>query len=138
MGREFVSFPSLSGFSAASSSSMMEGLDALKTELMNNTNKDDLTTQMLDRLHGTAFQGNSLANPLNNNSESLSSVTSSDVSSMLAGVKGGDVVVVGAASGGHDKLVEEVEKVLGGLEGGKKGEVGALKEKAYFVGSDIR
>ena len=122
-GREFVSFNSLQGFTTAASSSGGAGAAA--------TN-NDATAQMLDRLHETAFQGNSLANPLYSNSAS-----SSDASTLWSGIQGSNVVVVG--TGSHDQLVEESEKVLGGLKGGNKtSEVGSVVEKARFVGSDIR
>lgn len=94
----------------------------------------------MDHLHGTAFQGDALANPLEGTAESIQKVSVNDLAALLATVKGEDVVVVGSGSiGGHAKLEEEANKVLGGIEGGKGSTaVGSVKDKAYFVGSDIR
>ena len=94
---------------------------------------------MLDQLHGTAFQGNSLGNPLEGTAESVASVSVDDLAELLAKVKGEDVVVVGTGGiGGHDKLVDAANKALGGLSSGGNNEVGSVAKKAYFVGSDIR
>ena len=57
----------------------------------------------------------------------------------LTGLVGSDVVVVGTGSGEHEKLVEEVGVVYGGLKSGGSGkEVGSVAEKSAVLGSDVR
>jgi processing peptidase subunit beta len=104
------------------------------TKLGNNSYEN----QMLDQLHGTAFQGNALGNALEGSAQSVAAVSVDDLAVLLAKVKGEDVVVVGTGGGSHEKLVEATEKALGGLKSEGSKEVGSVAEKAYFMGSDIR
>ncbi|KAL7507379.1 hypothetical protein ACHAXN_004566 [Cyclotella atomus] len=132
-GREHISIPL--GALTAPSSDALESLKAAQIAKLNNLSYE---SQMLDQLHGTAFQGDALGNPLEGTAESIASVSVDDLASLLAKVKGEDVVVVGTGSVSHDKFVEEANKALGSLSGGGSKAVGSVKDKAYFVGSDIR
>lgn len=133
-GREHLSLSTLSSLSVPTTD-QLESLKGAQIAKLNNNSHD---SQMLDQLHGTAFQGDALGNPLEGTAESIASVSVDDLAALLAKVKGEDVVVVGTGSGSHDKLVEEANKVLGGLTAGGSNEVGTVKNKARFVGSDIR
>lgn len=99
---------------------------------------------MMDQLHSTAYQtspnGNSLGQALEGTTESIASISAGDVSSVLAGITGSNVVVVGTGSGVHDKLVEEASAVLGKLssDGGSGKEVVSAEDKSAFIGSDVR
>mmetsp|Transcript_18950 Transcript_18950/g.26741 ORF Transcript_18950/g.26741 Transcript_18950/m.26741 type:complete len:304 (-) Transcript_18950:1627-2538(-) len=99
---------------------------------------------MMNQLHSTAYQtspnGNSLGQALEGTTESIASISAGDVSSVLAGVTGSNVVVVGTGSGVHDNLVEEASAVLGKLssDGGSGKEVVSAEDKSAFIGSDVR
>ena len=99
---------------------------------------------MLDQLHSTAYQtspnGNSLGSLLEGSAESIASLTTEDVTNVVKGVKGSDVVVVGTGAGVHDKLVEETNAVLGGLSnvGSSGKDVVNASDASNFLGSDVR
>ncbi|KAL3793805.1 hypothetical protein HJC23_006165 [Cyclotella cryptica] len=134
-GREHLSLSSLSSLTLPTA----ESLEQLKAAQIAKLDSNSYESQMLDHLHGTAFQGNALGNPLEGTAESVAGVSVEDLAALLAEVRGENVVVVGTGGGSHEKLVEEVEKVMGGLSsGGSTKEVGKVAEKAYFMGSDIR
>lgn len=133
-GREHLSLNSLSSLTLPSK----ETLELLKQAQITKLGNNSYENQMLDQLHGTAFQGNALGNALEGSAQSVAAVSVDDLAVLLAKVKGEDVVVVGTGGGSHEKLVEATEKALGGLKSGGSKEVGSVAEKAYFMGSDIR
>jgi hypothetical protein len=133
-GREFVSLSSLANLAAPSAAA----LDGIKAKAVSDAQGRDAASQMMDRLHETAFQGDGLANSLLGTTESIQSVTQEDLGHLVSKIRGEDVVVVATGEGSHDRLLEEAEKALGGLSGGGSKEVGSVKGKPYFVGSDIR
>lgn len=140
VGREYISISSLKPFLPTSS----EHLEQLKQAQLSRVANASFTAQMMDQLHGTAFQiapkGDSLGNALEGTKETIASLTADDVASLLGGIDGSSVTVVGTGNGDHAKLVEEVEKVLGGVKSasGSGKEVAAAGEKSAFIGSDIR
>ena len=157
MGREHISLPALSSLASASISD--ERLTALKSTLSTKVENLSYECQMMDQLHSTAYQngpaGNSLGNALDGSTDSIASISSSDVTSLLKNIVGADVVVVGTGSGNHDKLVEDASKAYGGLgadgSSRKEGSVGtegfspeahslpmAGDGKSAFIGSDVR
>ena len=161
VGREHISIPTLSSSLSASSTSSIsdEQLSALKSTLSTKVENLSYECQMMDHLHSTAYQngpaGNSLGNALDGSTEGIASISSSDVTSLLNGIVGADVVVVGTGSGNHDKLVEDASKAYGGLgadgsrkEGSSVGTEGFSPEahslpmagdgKSAFIGSDVR
>ena len=140
MGREHISLSTLSPLSGGVSG---EQLEMLKARLTNKVSNNSYESQMMDQLHGTAYQngpsGNSLGNPLEGTVDSIASLSTDDVSCAFSGVTGSNVCVVGTGSGDHDAFVEEVDKVLGGLQSSGSGkEVSSLGEKSVFIGSDVR
>jgi len=99
---------------------------------------------MLDQLHSTAYQtspnGNSLGSLLEGSAETIASLTTEDVTNVVKGVTGSDIVVVGTGAGVHDKLVEETNTVLGGLSnvGSSGKDVVNASDASNFLGSDVR
>uniref|UniRef100_A0A7S2PN78 Peptidase M16 C-terminal domain-containing protein n=1 Tax=Skeletonema marinoi TaxID=267567 RepID=A0A7S2PN78_9STRA len=140
VGREHISLSSISSLSADAATS---NLDALKGNLSCKLAGLSYESQMMDHLHSTAYQngptGNSLGNALEGSAESVASVSADDVASLLGGVNGTNVVVVGTGNGSHEKLVAEAEKAYGSLSGasGSKA-VGSVADKSAFIGSDVR
>ena len=137
-GREFITVGANTPLSADISS---EDLTALKSGLTKEIEGSSYESQMMDYLHSTAYQnapsGNSLGNPLCGSVESVASVTAGDVSSLLSGVVGSNVVVVSTGKGEHDKLVEEASAAYGKLSSGGSS-VGSVGEASAFIGSDVR
>eukprot|EP00571_Detonula_confervacea_P005794 CAMPEP_0172327748 /NCGR_PEP_ID=MMETSP1058-20130122/59990_1 /TAXON_ID=83371 /ORGANISM="Detonula confervacea, Strain CCMP 353" /LENGTH=439 /DNA_ID=CAMNT_0013044831 /DNA_START=13 /DNA_END=1332 /DNA_ORIENTATION=+ len=143
VGREHISLPSLHGAGLAGGDISAHHLESLKAALLTKKEGASYESQMMDHLHSTAYQtspkGNSLGNDLEGSGESIGDVTAGDVASVLAGVVGSDVVVVGTGSGEHEKLVEEAGIAYGQLASGGSGkEVGSVAEKSAFLGSDVR
>lgn len=142
VGREHISFPSLGGLAAGDLTSSQ--LDSFKSTLSSKVSNTSYENQMMDQLHSTAYQtspnGNSLGQALEGTTESIASISAGDVSSLLAGMTGSNVVVVGTGSGVHDKLVEEASAVVGKLssDGGSGKEVVSAEDKSAFIGSDVR
>jgi len=140
VGREHISLPTISSLSSGVAASK---LDVLKGNLSCKLAGLSYESQMIDQLHSTAYQngpfGNSLGNSLEGTVESVASLTSDDVASLLSGVNGSNVVVVGTGTGSHEKLVVEAEKAYGTLSGtGSSKAVGTLADKTAFIGSDVR
>ena len=140
VGREHISLPGLVTLSADAATS---NLDVLKGNLACKLEGLSYESQMMDHLHATAYQngpsGNSLGNALEGSSDSVASLTSDDVASVLSGVNGSNVVVVGTGAGSHDKLVADAEKAYGSLSGAASSSaVGSVADKSAFIGSDVR
>jgi processing peptidase subunit beta len=142
VGREHITLPGLTSLS-----NVTVAEDVFKTlkanQIASFANAASHDAHIMDRLHETAFQsspsGNSLGNALEGSADSVESLSASSVSSLMGGLTGSNVVVVGTGSGNHDKLVEEADKALGSLKSGAGSKaVGAVGEKPYFIGSDIR
>ena len=140
VGREHIS---LSSIVPLSTDAATANLDVLKGHLSCKLAGLSYESQMLDQLHSTAYQngpvGNSLGNALEGSAESVADVGADDVASLLGGVDGTNVVVVGTGSGSHEALVAEAEKAYGSLSGsaGSKA-VGSVADKSAFIGSDVR
>ena len=140
VGREHISLSSISSLSTGSATS---NLDALKGNLSCKLAGLSYESQMMDHLHSTAYQngpsGNSLGNALEGSAESVASLSADDVASVLGGVNGTNVVVVGTGNGSHEKLVAEAEKAYGSLSGASSSKaVGSVADKSAFIGSDVR
>jgi len=137
VGREHITIPSLSSLTAPTD------LESIKSTQITKVEGASYEAQMMDSLHETAFQGgptgNSLGNFLNGTKDSIAAVTTHDVASVLGGINGTNVCVVGTGSGSHDELVEEAEKAYGSLASAGTGkDVGEVVTKSHFIGSDVR
>lgn len=140
VGREHISLSSLTGLGGGVSGDQLDGLKAALTAKVGDASYE---SQMMDHLHSTAFQsspaGNSLGNALEGTADSIASISADDVASVLAGVNGSNVVVVGTGSGSHEKLVEDAGNAYGSLSSAGSGkEVGSVAEPSAFIGSDVR
>lgn len=134
-GREHVLLPGAPSLASAAGAD----LEGLKASLAAGVANADYDSQMMDQLHSTAFQGQSLGNLLVGTAEDVAALSASDVEAAAAGVNGGSVVVVGTGGGSHDGLVEMAAGAYGKLEGGAGGsEVATVGESAAFIGSDVR
>lgn len=89
---------------------------------------------VLEHLHATAFQGTSLALPVNGTPESISNLQASDLESLINKYTvSSNAVVVGAGNIKHEELVELVEKKLKIPAG-----VVPKVKPAKFLGSELR
>lgn len=143
VGREHISIAGIHGAGLTGGDLTTAQLTSLKSALLTKKSGESYESQMMDHLHATAFQtspsGNSLGMALEGTSDSIGEISTGDVASVLAGLVGSDVVVVGTGSGDHEKLVEEAGVAYGGLKSGGTGkEVGSVAEKSAFLGSDVR